>query len=162
MMLLEEIMDDLQDLSSSELEEVHRVIKSYKGSLMKTEEGWNLHYYGRFIGIDQDENGREFMRLGAFNENTYGVTQGGALYTFADVSIGKAILTNYLKDGEKVFTLEMKMNFIKGGTGEKLYAKTNFLHKGSTTIVAQCNIEDENEILIAHALATFYIVKPKK
>lgn len=29
-MLLEEIMDDLQDLSTSELEEVHRVIKSYK------------------------------------------------------------------------------------------------------------------------------------
>jgi acyl-coenzyme A thioesterase PaaI-like protein len=30
----------------------------------------------------------------------------------------------------------MKMNFIKQGTGDKLFAKTEFLHWGRTTLVA--------------------------
>ncbi|WP_216827517.1 PaaI family thioesterase [Alkalihalobacterium elongatum] len=160
--MFDKIIDELQGLSTSELEEIHRVIMAYKSPKVKGEGKYNLHYFGRFIGVDQDEKGRDFIRLGKFNENYFGVAQGGALYTFADICIGKEIINNHLKEGEKVFTLELKMNFIKNGTGEKLYAKTNFLHKGKTTVVAQCNIEDENETLIAHALGTFYVVQAKK
>ncbi len=154
-------MEELKGLSTDQLEEVQRVIQGYKSSMIKKEAGWNLHYFGRFIGVDEDEHGRDIMRLGKYNENTFGVAQGGALYTFADICLGKAII-NRLNEGEKIFTLEMKMNYIKNGLGEKLYAKPNFLHWGNTTVVAQCNIEDENETLIAHALGTFYIVKPRK
>ncbi|MGW6300711.1 PaaI family thioesterase [Peribacillus butanolivorans] len=76
------------------------------------------------------------MTLGDFNTNTFGVTQGGAIYTLADVVIGYRIL-DQLKEKQKGFTLEMKMNFIKKGKGEKLAAKTEVIHWGRKTVVMQ-------------------------
>ncbi len=157
--MMNKIVNELKDLSPNELNEVHRVIQLYKKSLQhKKEEGIKLHYLGMFLGIDWDETGQIFMELGPFNENTFGVAQGGALYTLADIAIGLEVLKKVKKD-EHVFTLEMKMNFIKKGAGSKLFAKTEFLHWGKTTVVAQCQIEDENKGIVAHALGTFYIAK---
>lgn len=157
--MIENIVKDLTSLLPEQLHEVHRVIQAYQSALKNrvvTEGG--MHYLGRFIGIDWDERGRAFMQLGVSNENTYGVAQGGALFTLADVAIGFEILKK-IKPNEKVFTLEMKMNFIKKGTGDKLFAKTEFLHMGRTTVVAQCTIQDQDDLTVAHALGTFYIVK---
>ena len=65
------------------------------------------------------------MGLGPHNLNTYGVAQGGALYTLADVSIGFLILSD-VSEGQKVLTLEMKMNFIKKGAGAYLQQPQRF------------------------------------
>jgi uncharacterized protein (TIGR00369 family) len=157
--MIENIIEDLKVLSNEQLNEVHRVVKAYRLSTENKEINKdNLHYFGRFLGIEWDEVGRPFMKLGPSNENTYGVAQGGALYTLADVSIGMEIV-NELREDERVFTLEMKMNFIKKGTGDKLFAKTEFLHSGKTTVVAQCQIHDAFGEIVAHAVGTFYKVK---
>jgi uncharacterized protein (TIGR00369 family) len=157
--MIARVIEDLQKLLPEQLLEVYRVIQAYRSSQEHGEiTKGNLHYLGRFLGIEWDEYGQPFMKLGAYNENTYGVAQGGALYTFADIAIGLEIVNKLQKD-EQVYTLEMKMNFIKKGTGDRLFAKTEFLRWGKTTVVAQCQIQDDSGEIVAHALGTFYKVK---
>jgi uncharacterized protein (TIGR00369 family) len=151
--LLNQIHQDLGTRSLEELEQVQHVLASFDKA--KAE---RLHYLGHFLGIELHPDEDAKMHLGMHNGNTYGVTQGGALYAFADIDIGYRIMSK-LSEEEKVFTLEMKMNYVKPGQGNMLIAKTDLLHWGRQTVVAQCRIEDESGDLVAHALGTFFVVR---
>lgn len=148
--LYNQLKEKIYALSESELRQVIHVIESMESS----QEG--LHYNGRFLGINLDDQGEMTMSLGLQNENTYGVAQGGALYTFADIAIGYHIMTKIPKDC-KVFTLEMKMNYVKPGKGNKLFAKPHINHLGKNTVVSECKILDEEGDLVAIALGTFFL-----
>jgi len=115
-----------------------------------------MHFLGRFLGMVQNQDGTTEMALGFQNENTYGVAQGGSIYTLADVAIGFSILQN-LTENEKVFTLELKVNFIEKGQGTRLIATPLILRQGRTTVVSECAIHDDTGKLVAKALGTFYI-----
>jgi uncharacterized protein (TIGR00369 family) len=157
--MIERITEKLKSFTDDQLEEINRVVQAYDQSLRNAnlcDEG--MHYIGRFLGIDRNDHGKAFMTIGPYNENSYGVTQGGALYSLADIAIGMEIM-NRIQKNENVYTLEMKMNFIKKGTGEKLFTNTEFLHWGTTTIVVQCQIQDEAGDLVAQTLGTFYLSK---
>lgn len=145
-----DILKEIENLSSEELEQVSHVIKALKGS--KEE----LHYTGRLLGIGFEENGEMSMKLGMQNANTYDVAQGGALYTLADVAIGFHIMTKIPKDSQ-VYTLELKMNYIKPGKGKKLYAKPVIIHLGKSTVVSECKIIDEEGQVVTIALGTFFL-----
>lgn len=152
------IMDQLNDLSTSELDEVNYFLSSYKKSPINGQSGnVPMHFFGRLAGLGQLDENQVEMSLGIQNVNTYGVAQGGSIYTLADVTIGFMIL-NQLGEGQKVFTLEMKVNFIRKGTGKRLIATPSILRQGGTTVVAECIIEDDDGNLVAKALGTFYIV----
>jgi uncharacterized protein (TIGR00369 family) len=146
----DKIVNELEHLNDEELNQVRHVIESMK----KGKEG--LHYSGRFLGIDLEDNGQMTMTLGMQNANIYGVAQGGALFTFADVAIGFYIMTK-IPDDKNVLTLELKMNYVKPGKGRKLYAKPNIKHLGNRTVVSECEIVDENNELVAQALGTFFL-----
>lgn len=148
----EKITNLMDSLDLPQLETLHQAAAS-----LQTSYDDRFHNLGRILGIDWNEQGEMQMQLGAFNANTYGVTQGGALYTLADVAIGYMVLQQ-LQEGQKVFTLEMKMNFIKKGKGNKLTARPQALHWGRKTVVGQCDIYDEAENLVAHSIGTFYVV----
>lgn len=153
---IETIIHQLHRLDQSQLETICQSIQS-----VDPQSPSRLHLLGRLLGIVWDEeNEKMMMHLGSFNANIYGVAQGGALYTLADVAIGFKILKR-LKESQKVFTLEMKMNFIKKGSGRKLTAQGEILHWGRKTVVGQCRIFDESEELIAQSLGTFYIEEKK-
>ncbi|GMA60362.1 PaaI family thioesterase [Alicyclobacillus fastidiosus] len=152
-----DIVDTLSTFSEEQLREVQRIVQ-----VLSSGECVNrLHYFARFLGIHWNEGGQCTMTLGTYNENTYKVAQGGALYTFADVAIGFEILKK-LRDQEKVFTVEMKMNFLKQGTGKSLSASVDFLHWGRTTVVAQCSIIDTQLKTVAHAVGTFIVVRERE
>lgn len=144
------ILEKLETLSEEQIDQVLHVIDAMKNS----KEG--LHYNGRLQGINLEDNGEMTMTLGLQNANSYGVAQGGALYTLADVAIGFTIMTKIPKDCQ-VFTLELKMNYVKPGKGEKLYAKPIINHLGRNTVVAECKIVNEKDDLIALALGTFFL-----
>ncbi|WP_134702957.1 PaaI family thioesterase [Ammoniphilus sp. YIM 78166] len=154
--IIENIIQQLQDLEQDQLETVQQAILS-----ISPQNPSRLHSLGKLLGFSWNEDKEEMiMELGPFNANIYGVAQGGALYTFADVAIGFKIL-NQLKEKQKVFTLEMKMNFIKKGSGSKLIAQTEILHWGRKTIIGQCRIFDESKDIIAQSLGTFYLEEEK-
>lgn len=146
-------IEQLDNLSPSELDEVNYFLSSYKKSTTNVP----MHFFGRLVGLRQMAGNQVEMSLGIQNVNTYGVAQGGSIYTLADVTIGFLIL-NQLAEGQKVFTLEMKVNFIRKGTGKRLVATPFILRRGGTTVVAECMIEDDEGNLVAKALGTFYIV----
>ncbi|MGO4886522.1 PaaI family thioesterase [Anaerobacillus sp. MEB173] len=145
------------NIENSTVEELQQVLHVLE-SLRSAKEDGGLHYLGQFLGIERIvEENHVYMHLGLQNANTYGVAQGGALYTLADVAIGYKVIDT-LSEGQKVFTLELKINYIKKGSGAKLIAKPKILHLGGKTIVGECSIEDESGSLIAQALGTFIIV----
>lgn len=154
---LHELSGQLNDLSLEELEQIKHTLDSIKQSRNE-----DLHYLGHSLGIDLYNCEFPTMRLGMHNANTYGMVQGGALFTFADVALGYKIMASINRETEKVFTLEMKMNYIRPAQGKKVIAKTEILHFGGKTVVAECRIEDELGQLAAQALGTFYLVRNKK
>ena len=152
------IVEQLDKLSPKELEEINYFISTYKKSPTVGQIGnVPMHFFGRLAGLRQLAENQVEMSLGIQNVNTYGVAQGGSIYTLADVTIGFMIL-NQLVEGQKVFTLEMKVNFITKGVGTRLIATPSILRWGKTTVVAECTIEDDNGNLVAKALGTFYVM----
>jgi len=151
----ESILEELKLLTTEEIEQIGHVIRAMRKT---KEEG--MHYTGRLFGLDFDSNGDMFMDLGMQNANTYGVAQGGAVYTLADVAIGYNIMTKIPEDTE-VYTLELKMNYVKPGKGKRLYAKPLISHLGYRTVVCECKVLDDHDELVAIALGTFYLKRPK-
>ncbi|MFD2925623.1 PaaI family thioesterase [Halobacillus naozhouensis] len=148
--MIDRILDKLPDYSLEELSHVEHVLDSLEAS-NKSE----LYYFAKFLGIHWDRE-RAVMKLGIQHANTYGVAQGGTIYTLADFAMGYKVLSRF--SGEKqVYTLEMKMNYISPGRGEELIAVPEILHTGNRTAVLTCGVKDEHSTLIAHAQGTFYI-----
>lgn len=148
--LLKEIHNRLAKCSEEELEHVQHVLSS-----LDTKGNGRLHYLARFLGIEWDgEKGT--MTLGMQHANTYGVAQGGAIYTLADIAMGYIILDT-LPENQTSHTLELKMNYIAPGKGTHLYAYPEVIHHGRQTAVVQCRIENEDKKLIAQGLGTFFI-----
>ncbi|MRG84825.1 PaaI family thioesterase [Salinibacillus xinjiangensis] len=117
----------------------------------------SMHLIGRFLGIKQVDN-QMIMKLGPQNENIYGVAQGGAVYTLADVAIGFHIKER-LPENKQVYTLELKVNFLKKGEGEKLIAKPKIVQWGGRIVVSECSVYNEDNEVVAQALGTFYVKK---
>lgn len=151
----EELAEELRRLNGEELGLVRHTLRAIRKSRIK-----DLHFYGHFLGVELPEKDAAVpeskMYLGPHNANYFGVAQGGALYSFADVTIGYLILSK-LEPGKRLVTLELKMNYVKPGTGSVLRCVPDILHWGRRTVVAECRIRNEQDQLVATALGTFMV-----
>lgn len=87
--------------------------------------------------------------------NLYGVAHGGSLASLADTAMGIACATL----GKRVVTLEMNLNYIRSAAVQPaLKAVSVIVHNGSRTIVAECEILDQENTLLIKARATFFII----
>jgi len=76
------IQKKLNGLNALELEEVNHFLSSYKKSpTTEQNSAIPMYFLGRFLGIRQVGKDIVEMSLGIQNENTYGVAQGGSIYT---------------------------------------------------------------------------------
>lgn len=85
------------------------------------------------------ERGRAELALPLKSEhmNQYGVAHGGVLSYLADNALtyaGGSVL------GQACVTLEMKINYLKPGRGERLVARARVAGSGSTQAVCQCEV----------------------
>ena len=85
--------------------------------------------------------------------NPMGTVQGGVLAAVADAAMGWAYMTT-LGEGESYATLEMKINFLKPVRRERLEARARVRKAGKTVGLVDCDILDERESLVAHAVGT--------
>jgi len=86
--------------------------------------------------------------------NLYHVAHGGALASLADTVMGIACATT----GKKVVTLEMNINFIKSAAPQSaIKAMGRIIHNGKSTMIAEGEIVDSHNNLIAKTRGTFFV-----
>lgn len=85
--------------------------------------------------------------------NLMGTLHGGILCGLADTAMGLAC-AGLLEEGETLTTLELKINFLRPVWKAKLRAVGRLVKGGRTISLAECQITDENQQLVAHATST--------
>ncbi len=107
--------------------------------------------------IDADE-GQSILSMPvdpAIHTNLYKIAHGGALASLADTCMGIACVTL----GKRVVTLEMNINFVKGAEPQQeIKAIGKVIHNGSKTMVAEAEIVNGSEDLLAKARGTFFVI----
>ncbi len=92
--------------------------------------------------------------LAGKHTNLYKIAHGGAIASLADSAMGIACATT----GKKVVTLEMNINFIKGAAAQAaIKAIGKVIHNGKNTMVAESEIIDSQNQLLAKARGTFFV-----
>ena len=101
------------------------------------------------------------VRYGRGLLNSNGVVHGGVVFSAADAATAVALL-GLLKGGERIATIDMKINFIKAVTAHDVIAEAHILHRGIHTAVGDVTVRDSAGKLVARALATYAIAEPDK
>jgi uncharacterized protein (TIGR00369 family) len=143
-----ELIEFINSAKQEELDFLCELIKSLDGSKMR--------YFDKLIGIRRENN--ITLKPGINNKNIYGVVHGGAICSLIDIALGAEIFKTIGED-KKIYTLELNVNFTKATNSSELLTQTKILHLGSTTIVAQCYVKDDQDDIVAVGIGTFYIVQ---
>jgi 2-hydroxymuconate-semialdehyde hydrolase len=108
----------------------------------------------RFIAVS---DGSATFEMPAESElyNPNNVVHGGALGSLADSAMGFAVFST-LAAGETFTTVELHVNFIKAVTAETgmLRSIGRIVHRGNQVVVAEAEILDQRNQLIARATST--------
>ena len=111
----------------------------------------------RLIGFEAREigDGRATVMLtaGPQHANPMGTLHGGILCDIADAAMGMAY-AGTLNDGETFTTLELKINFLRPVWTARLRATAIVVHRGRSVGLAECDVTDEQQRLIARATST--------
>jgi acyl-CoA thioesterase len=105
--------------------------------------------------------GRVRVRFSRGLINSNGVVHGGVVCSAADAAMAVALLS-LMKEGERMATTEMKINFIKPVQDCDVIAEAHILHRGGHTAVGEVTVRDSAGNLVAKALATYAITGPAK
>jgi len=93
--------------------------------------------------------------------NTQGVLHGGIIATLADEAAWHALGNHFGRRAEQSTTAELKVNYLRPITGEKVRAVTTLLRAGRTLTVARVDMFDDAGRLGATALVTYMLLSPK-
>lgn len=118
----------------------------------------------RLLGIKylyNDEAGTYYLELASKPEfeNSRGEIHGGIVASLLDAAIGVAVRSSYSgKTGAT--TASLTVNYVSPGR-VKLIATGQVLRAGSSLASAEAKVVDESGQLIAHAVGTMKILKPR-
>jgi len=120
--------------------------------------------YYRLLGIKalgQDENGNYPLELASQPkfENSRGEIHGGVVASLLDAAIGVAVRASYpFKTGAT--TASITVNYVSPGR-VKLIATGHVLRAGGSLASAEAKVVDDSGQLVAHAVGTMKILKPR-
>jgi acyl-CoA thioesterase len=106
------------------------------------------------------EEGRAQLALNVrpFMRNSWNVTHGGVTMTLMDVCMslaGRSMNPSHLIG----VTVEMKVNFLAPGSGERLIATARAFPQGRSLFCSECEVTAPDGTLIARGLGTFKLRK---
>jgi uncharacterized protein (TIGR00369 family) len=109
------------------------------------------------ITVAHHEPGKARLELPLRPElaNSWGVAHGGVVMTLADVALGVAAITR-VEGGRGAATIELKVSFIRPGTG-RLLAEGRCLEAGRSLAFCEGEVTDTEGKLVAKALGTFRV-----
>jgi acyl-CoA thioesterase len=88
--------------------------------------------------------------------NANGVAHGAIAFALADSAVGTAMV-GHLVPGERISTVEMKINYIRPFQEGEITAEARIVHKGTQTAVGEVEVTDGRGQLVAKALATYAV-----
>jgi len=111
------------------------------------------------IEIESLETGCARLSLKHKPELTQGMgyIHGGVLTSLCDTAVAVALFT-ITEEGEKILTVELKVNFLAPAAGDVL-ATAKILHKGRRTAVGEVDVIGADDALVAKALVTYYVYR---
>ena len=117
-----------------------------------------------FIGIEPVEirDGYARFRMPVRPEYLQGAgrMQGGLMVALADEAIAHAMVTT-LSPREGLTTIELKSNFLAAVNSGEIIATATVFKKGSSLIIGDCLITDDQGRNICRVSATFLVLKGK-
>ena len=134
--------------------------ESYEKALRKAVEA--APYYQLLqIRLEEIDAGFARFRMPFRRElmQAYGVAHGGAITSLADTAVAFALMT-LIQPGERVTTVELKINFLAPVVEGELIGESRVLQKGKRLALADMEVKDEKGKLIAKGLATYMILSP--
>ncbi|MEN6330558.1 MAG: PaaI family thioesterase [Smithella sp.] len=86
--------------------------------------------------------------------------QGGLIAAMGDEAIAHAMMTQ-LQPDEGLTTIELKSNFLAGVNSGELIAVATVFKKGSSLIIGDCLVTDDQGKNICRVSATFLLLKSR-
>ncbi len=134
--------------------------ENYEKALRRAVEG--APYY-QLLGLtlEQIDPGFARFRMPFKRELThpYGIVHGGAIASLADTAVAFALMT-LIQPGERVTTVEFKINFFSSVDRGEMIAEARIADKGMRLAVADMEVRSGDGDLIAKGLATYRILSP--
>lgn len=114
----------------------------------------------RVVSVERGQAVFEFQ-AGERHTNPMGTLQGGILCCLADAAMGYAYAST-LEEGESFTTLELKINYLKPIRNDKLRAVGRVVKRGRTIGLAECDVTDQEQQLVARASSTCMTLRGEK
>ena len=109
-------------------------------------------------GLSEDGVGSAAMTIRNDHLQEAGVVQGGLIVTLADHALYLAGRT-CLRPGQGSTTVELKVNFIAPAKDGELTATARVISGGRRIIVAEVEVTNDRQVLIARGLATSLVLQ---
>jgi acyl-CoA thioesterase len=88
----------------------------------------------------------------------YGFVHGGAIASLADTAAAFALMTLLAQPGEKVTTVEFKINYLRSVSEGEMFGEARVVHKGRRLATVDMEVKNENGNLLAKGLTTYMIL----
>ncbi len=136
--------------------------ESYEKALRRAVE--SAPYYQLLqITLEQIDVGFARFRMPFRKELThpYAIVHGGAIASLADTAVAFALMT-VVRPGEKVLTVEFKINFLAAVNEGEMISEARVINKGKKMAIADMEVRNQHGKLVAKGLATYMILSPPK
>jgi uncharacterized protein (TIGR00369 family) len=111
-----------------------------------------------------DDQGAEMiLTLQDWHVNFEGCVHGGILFSSIDSCMGMSVVP-HLEDDERILAIDLKINYLKGGTLDMkdLLTRANLVSRTRRLAVSEGEILGPDGTILSKALGTFAILKDKK
>ncbi len=92
--------------------------------------------------------------------NPFDAAHGGSVAALIDSAAGSAIAAGTLPDDRIMGTIDMQVHFLERARGAFLLAEGRLVRAGKSIAVAQVEVRDDREVLVAIGTATFRLADP--
>lgn len=153
--LREELARLLAEMPEEDLEVLHLTALN----LLSARRGGGGEPLNGFVGIRamrvEGPRCQGEMVSGPQNRTPWGSVHAGALFTFAEVTIGCGI--GHFT-GKPVMPVDLKINYVRPALAGRLYSEATVIHAGNRLATSQCLIRDEGGQPVAAVQGSFYLV----
>ena len=118
--------------------------------------------FARLIGLKDGRSdsgvGTVSMTVQPHHLQSAGNVHGGLIAVLADTAFFRAV-RSLLAPGDRTTTVEMKVNFLAPASGGELTATATVVSSDNRLVVAEVEVTDQDQTLIAQGLGTYLVMR---